>query len=389
MNTRKPGRPRDGSLMRRSIIILAALVCAACAQQAGAQQAVIDEQVGIDQPLNSLPPAKPTAMPTPTLVPALAVSPTASPTSWDPISLTHGGCCPGAFWSSDSQEVRFLARPVPTQPASIYSVPRTGGSARLVVQGPAWFSADDAYRVTASGEDVAIERVEDGKRWLIPTSGRAIHFSHSMQKIAWTESSEKVENLDLIHRSIWISNVDGSTSANVVTVVGGGFLGWTQNDEAILVSGGLRTGGPRGVWRVPSQGGEPQLLIEAQEVEGALVSPAGGWLAFYIAFGDDPSRNGVWVIPTGDGSARQLEVFGSYRWRSEERLLIVPLETNEAGDGLWEFDTTSGNTTRLFAPGEVEFEIANNDWSVSPDGMYIAFRSAIDYNIWTLPLPAS
>jgi len=82
-------------------------------------------------------------------------------------------------------------------------------------------------------------------------------------------------------------------------------------------------------------------------------------------------------------------VFGSFRWRSEERLLIVPLETNEAGDGLWEFDTTSGNTTRLFAPGEVEFEIANNDWSVSPDGMYIAFRSAIDYNIWTLPLPAS
>ena len=377
--------------MHRSITILAVVACAAVAQQASAQPAVVEEQVAIDQPSNLLSTAEPTAMPTSTLTPAFSVAPTANPTSWDPISLTHGGCCPGVFWSGDSQGVRFIARPVPTQPASLYGVPRTGGSARLVVRGPVWYSADDAYRVTPSGENVAIERVEDGQQWLIPTSGRAIHFSHGTQKIAWTESSEKVENLDLIHRSIWISNVDGSTSTStsVVTVVGGGFLGWTQNDEAILVSGGLRTGGPRGVWRVPSQGGEPQLLIEAQEVEGALVSPTGGWLAFFIAFGDDPSRNGVWVIPTGEGSARQLELFGSYRWRSEGRLLVVPLETNSAGDGLWEFDTTGGIMTRLFAPGEVEFEIANNDWSVSPDGMYIAFRSAIDYNIWTLPLPAN
>jgi len=376
--------------MRRSITILTVVACAACAQRAVAQQAALTTAAGtIDPPVNLLAPAEPTELPASTLAPSLALTPTANPTSWVPIRLTLGGCCPGAFWSSDSQEVRFLARPIPSQPASIYSVPRTGGSARLVVRGPALFSADDAYRVTASGEDVAIERAEDGKRWLIPTSGRAIHFSHSTQKIAWTESSEKVENLDLIHRSIWISNLDGSQSTSVVTVVGGGFLGWTQNDEAILVSGGLRTGGPRGVWRVPSQGGEPQLLIEAQEVEGALVSPGGGWLAFYIAFGDDSSRNGVWVIPTDDGNASQLGLFGSYRWRSEERLLIVPLETNEAGDGLSEFDTTSGNMIRLFASGEVEFDIANNDWSVSPDGMYIAFHSAIDYNIWTLPLPAS
>ena len=135
-------------------------------------------------------------------------------------------------------------------------------------------------------------------------------------------------------------------------------------------------------------GGDPELLFEAAEVQSALISPDGGWLAFFVAFGSQPERNGLWVMRTQDGSANLLDLFGSYRWRGEGRLLIIPLEINQPGDALWQYAAAGESAIRLFGPGDVPFEVANNDWSVSPDGAYVAFRSGVDLNIWTLALPA-
>jgi len=376
--------------MRRLISLLALFGCAACAPRVVAQQ-VKSPIVGGGSNRAALIPSSPGQPPRPTPTPTPGRSPTAGPSTsadgWSPVRLTNGGCCPDPFWSADSREVRFLARPEPTQPASIYAIPRTGGPAKLVRREPALFSPDGAYTVTAAGETVVLERSQDGKRWTITTDGRGVRFSNTMRYIAWTESSDAFTNLNLIQRTIWIANLDGSQGSSVVTVVGGGFLGWTKDDAGILVSGGLITGGPRGVWRVSAAGGEPELLFEAEEVQGSLVSPKGGWLAFFVAFGSDPDRNGLWVMSTEDGSASLVESFGSYRWRDEGRLLIVPLVINQPGDGLWQYEATSDALTKLFGSGEVPFKVANNDWSVSPDGAYIAFRSGIDENIWTLALP--
>jgi Tol biopolymer transport system component len=301
--------------------------------------------------------------------------------------LTRGGCCPGAFWSADSQEVRFLARPEPTQPASIYAVPRDGGPAKLFRRGPAFFSPDDAYMMSLSGEDVVIEGVANGKRWKIPTGGRGVVFSHSMGSVAWTESSDAYTNLNLIQRTVWVTDLENAQSSKVITIVGGTFLGWTGDDGSVLVSGGLATGGPRGVWRVSLASGEPSLLFEADEVQSPLISPDGGLLAFFVAFGSAAEQDGLWVLNTGDGSADRLELFGSYRWRGDDRLLIVPLEIDQDGDSLWQYNASEGTMKRLFAAGQVAFKVANNDWAVSPDGAYISFRSASDQNIWTLVLP--
>jgi hypothetical protein len=42
---------------------------------------------------------------------------------------------------------------------------------------------------------------------------------------------------------------------------------------------------------------------------------------------------------------------------------------------------------RLLDPAEVPIHIANNDWSVSPDGHTMAFVSQDDRNIWVIDLP--
>jgi hypothetical protein len=375
--------------MRRLITALALALCASCTQaaaaspQSGRDNGRISDRAAIIPATTELPPsASPTLPPEDTPTPA----PTEASSAWDLTMLTHGGCCPGAFWSADSQDVRYLARPEPTQSASIYGVPRAGGSAKLVRREPAFFSPDGAYTVTLSGENVVIQRPGDGKRWTIATGGHGVVFSHSMGYIAWTESSDASTNLNLIQRTIWFASLDEGQNSRIITVVGGGFLCWADDDASILVSGGLVTGGPRGVWRVGLTGGEPQLLFEADEIQGSLMSPGGGWLAFFVAFGSQPERNGLWVMHTPDGSTHRLDLFGSYRWKGEGRLLIIPLVIDGRGDALWEYDADRGSVTRLLDAGAVPFKVANNDWSVSPDGAYIAFRSAADLNIWTLRL---
>ncbi len=377
--------------MRRLITLVTIACCSACAPGLAPQQQTrpslgrISNRAAIIPADIELPPlASPTPVPRNTATSA----PGESTSAWDLTMLTHGGCCPGAFWSADSREVRFLARPEPTQPASIYGVPRTGGPAKLVRREPAYFSPDGVYTMTASGEDVVIQRVTDGKRWTVTTGGRGVTFSHSMGYVAWTESSDAYTNLNLIQRTVWIHDLDSGQSSRIITVVGGGLLGWTGDDAAVLVSGGLVTGGPRGIWRVGVTGGEAEFLFEADEIQGSLISPDGRWLAFFVAFGSDPERNGVWVLPTHSGSAKRLNLFGSYRWWDDGRLLIIPLVMDQRGDGLWQYKTDEGSVSLLLHPGEVPFEVANNDWSVSPDGKYIGFRSSSDLNIWTVGLPS-
>jgi hypothetical protein len=327
--------------MRGLNAILVVGCCAACMQAAIVRPSAdvgggtVARRAAIVPATAELPPS---GSPTPKIEDSGAPADIATPGPWEETILTHGGCCPGAFWSPDSQEVRFLARPEPRQPASIYGVPRTGGPAVLVRREPAFFSPDGAYTMNVSGEDVAITRLRDGKRWTVPTGGRGVVFSHSMAKVAWTESSDAFTNLNLIQRTIWIRDLDGVQSSIVVKVVGGGFIGWAEDDASVLVSGGLVTGGPRGVWRVDLTGGEPKLLFEADEIQGALISPNGEWLAFFVAFGSQQDRNGLWVMRTQDGSAERLDLFGSYRWRGEGRLLLIPLELDPTGDALWEYD---------------------------------------------------
>jgi hypothetical protein len=377
--------------MRRVIVLVIAAFCASCARAVVVERPTriaggkISNRAAI-VPVTAESTPTPIATPSPLSTPdAASIAPTLA---WAPTMLTRGGCCPGAFWSADSQEVRFLARPEPTQPASIYAVPRSGGPAKLVRREPAFFSPDGAFTMTVSGEDVVLVRSADARRWTVTTGGRGVQFSHADRYVAWTESSDAYTNLNLIQRTIWIYDLETGLSSSPVKIVGGGFLGWTQDDQAILVGGGMVTGGPRGVWQVGLDGGDPELLFEAQDIQGPLISPRGGWLAFFVAFGSQTERNGLWVMQTSGGQARRLDLFGSYRWRGEGQLLVVPLDLDQAGDALWQYSVQDESLRRLFGSGEAPFEVADNDWSVSPDGTTIAFRSSLDLNLWTLALPA-
>jgi hypothetical protein len=344
---------------------------------------------GVSHPLRSR--STPLA---PTCILNLTPSPTASPTpaptalsTPEAIRLTSGGCCAYPAWSLDSRWVLFLDRPSQDAPAGLYSVPANGGAVTLVHPRVGVYNADWTILAYSQGERTIVERIADGARWSIPSEGNTVRFSPSSSFVTWDVTSSGISFPDLRQRGIWIARRDGSGAREIVTVNGGNFIGWNAGEDAILVSGRLAPNSPGGIWRIAMADGAGRLLLEADRVRSALISPGGNWIAFIITFDPDPARNGLWLVRTDGTSIQKLDLFGAYRWRREGELLVIPMDMNAQGPSLWQVDAGTGEITRLTDPKDTKLPIANNDWQPSPDGASIVFLSAQDRNLWLLPLP--
>jgi hypothetical protein len=127
----------------------------------------------------------------------------------------------------------------------------------------------------------------------------------------------------------------------------------------LIVSGRLAEDGQAGVWRIPLDGGAPILLAPGERPRSAVLSPSGGWVAFYLALERDPSRNGVWIVDTSGNGIRSLSGLASYRWGREGQLLFIPYAVDQ-GLSLQELDLHSGKA-RVFLNGDAFLEHASND----------------------------
>jgi hypothetical protein len=109
-------------------------------------------------------------------------------------------------------------------------------------------------------------------------------------------------------------------------------------------------------------------------------------LAYYLAFETEPARDGLWVVGTAGKAARPVPSFGSYRWGADERLYFIPFLLDDQPLSLAAFDPATGATEILREGEAFPGGIAVNDWSVSPDGRWVAFRSALDAALWIAPI---
>jgi hypothetical protein len=283
--------------------------------------------------------------------------------------------------------VLFLDRPrIDAQPG-LYGVPIAGSDPRLINPQVGIYSNDFTLVAYKEQGYTYVERWADGTRWTIPNLGRPVHFSPSGQRLAWDIHSEGIGHPDLRQHSIWVSQQNGSEARQIISVQGGSFVGWLVNEEQIIVTGRLAPYTTGGIWRVDVDSGEATLLMEVERPRDLLISPEGGWLAFTIRFEQGEGRNGLWVLNTADGQARRLEAYGSYRWRSEGQLLVIPFQP-DADLAFWQYDAATGDGSQLTDPDVFDFEIAKNDWEVSPDGTKVVYVSAEDHSLWILQLPS-
>lgn len=287
-------------------------------------------------------------------------------------------------WSPDGREVWYLDRPSAADPSGLWAVPAAGGDPRFLTDRLGLFSPDRTLFAYPEGNLTFIERVS-GERWVVPAGGRPIEFSPDASHIAWQVSSSSV-NFDRRLAEIRVANVDGSEAHTVASLRGGGLVAWLPDGNHLLVSSRDESDRASAYARLSLADGSLTPLVEGVPLRGALLSPAGAWLAYQVTFSGDPAADGLWVVTMDGAAPRKLDLYGAYRWRGEGRLLVLPLEPGAPAQRLVEVDAHTGATRPLTDPAVTPLHIAGGDWSLSPDGNMVAFVSAGDRNIWILEL---
>ncbi len=331
--------------------------------------------------------ATPTLFPSLTPPPLVNVTPTVTPTPAPVLrQLLTGGCCVQPAWSPDGQELWYLDQPDATQPGGLWAVAATGGAPRFVTARIGAFSQDGTLMAYLESGQTFVEQVATGERWSVPAAGRAIAFSPDGAQIAWQTASSSA-NFDRRLVEVWVAGVRGDNARVVARNVGGGLAAWFPDSTRLLLTGREADATEPFLGTVNITDGTFTGLVRGDNLRGAVPSPAGGWVAFQVAFAADPARDGLWVVSADGAQARQLPVFGAYRWRAEGRLMVVPLEATGGSHRLVEVEAATGAVRDLTNPALTVFRIAAGDWALAPDGRRVAFVNAADRNLWLLELP--
>jgi hypothetical protein len=220
----------------------------------------------------------------------------------------------------------------------------------------------------------------------VPADAEGIFLSPDASSVAWTVGSSLPVNTDRRQRSLWVVSAPMEARRRLAVLIGGDLAGWAEDGRAVITTGRLAEDGQAGIWRVPIDGSSASLLSQANRPRGARLSPSGRWLAFYLAFEVDPSRNGLRVIRTSGGAERRVPAFGSYRWSEDERLCLIPFAPPGQPLTLISFDPGTGTSQIALDAGALNAGIAGNDWSISPNAEWFVFRSVQDGGLWVLPL---
>ncbi len=303
------------------------------------------------------------------------------------LSLTEEGCCAGSAWSIDSEWILYFDKPSPDDPVGLYGIPFLGGDVTLFNPRVGSYAQDWSLVAYNEAGVTYVERWADGSRWPIPSEGREVHISPNGEHVLWEIGSRAITSPDRRQRKTWISNYDGGEPRELLTLHGGSFIGWI-GDDSILVSGRLAPPDPAGLWKISISDGGAQRLFDTVKPRSVLLSPNGKWLAVTIAFENVPGRNGIWAVRTDGRLSVKLPVYGSYRWRTDGHLLVIPLDMDEPDPYVLQFDLEEDRVWRITDPLKTSLPIANNDWQVSPDGQKMVFLSAIDGNLQVLYLPS-
>lgn len=345
-------------------------------------------------PLETPPTLAPTATVrvVPTAVPTLAPSltPTITPTPLPQlVQLTTDGCCVNPGWSPDSRQVLFIDKPTADAEVGYYAidvnkpgtVPQYAGRVGL-------YSPDRTLAAFAEGSRTVVERLSSGESWIMPNNGQAVEFSWNGRRVAW-EREAISGPYDQRQNEIFVADYTGEKVERVTRVYGGGLVSWLPNSNRLMFSGrpSLDTR-DRTLSVIDLDDNTVADLVTAERISGISASNGGMWVAYFISFNEDDTRNGIWVQRTDGSDARKLDQWGAYQWRDDSRLLMIPMRADaQKPFELWEIDAATGQSRPLTDGATTPLTILNGDWRVSPDGKSIVFVSSIDRNVWVLKLP--
>jgi len=302
--------------------------------------------------------------------------------------LTFDGCCPGAWWAADGEALHFVDRP--DGRLGIYGVPLwpPGAPAQIVDTEVAARAGGLRFRIRPAGGHSVVKDVETGLEWPLPTGGNPAHLAPDGSRVVWWESQGGRAQVDSLGR-IFASGIDGQDPREIGGLWDAEVIGFLPGSTHALALGRPVRDDPTYLLvAIDTRSGAMREVARGLWLSDVILAPGGAWVVYMVSLDrQSPDANGVWVAPTdpAQGAPRKLDAFGAYRWRDGGRLLLVPMAPGTA-HAVWQYDAASGARTLLVDPAVVPIRIANNDWSVSPDGSKLAFVAEEDRNIWVVEL---
>lgn len=309
-----------------------------------------------------------------------------------PRQIVPDGCCPGAWWEADSSGLDFIDRPPGSQSTAIYTAKLwpPGGSPTMLDIAVGLASGAARYRIRQSGTDSIVHDTTDGSEWSLPTDGNPVRLTPDGTRAVWWESWGGRADIDNLVR-VYGADIHGTDPRELVALFGATVpacmpegarclvIGRPVKDQALFVLGLLDT-----------VGGSMLELARGTFLSDATLSPDGRWVAFTLSLNHDhPERNGVFLAPTFVeelGRIKKLEFEGAYRWRTPNRLVYVPMHPDGSNHVVWEMDAVTGAARAIIGP-EAQIRIANNDWSISPDGATMVWVDERGRGLWAVDLP--
>jgi hypothetical protein len=305
-----------------------------------------------------------------------------------PRQLTFDGCCAGAWWADDSAALHVLDRPAAAAQTAIYRLPLWPPGAPAEVLDTRLVASDERFLVRPAGDHSIVQDRSDGRTWPLPTGGGPARVSPDGSRVVWWDpAGGRDRDTHLTH--VFGAAIDGSGQRDLGALWGAEVVAFLPDNRRVLVRG--RPAADRAITILATldvDSGHLASIARGPWLTEAALAPGGGHVAYTTSLDRaDPAANGVWLVSLDGGGATKLPFEGAYRWRDAARLLYVPMILGSPSHEVWQYDVGSGTASRLLDPEQVPLRIANNDWSVSPDGHTIVWRSADDGNLWLADLP--
>jgi hypothetical protein len=301
------------------------------------------------------------------------------------LPLVGPDCCANAWFTSDSQEIRYLDGES-GQLAYVMGMKLSDPQPEVIDKAPPpLWSNNGEYRLRWDGGRANIERLTDLTSWSINTGAWPTFSPNSMQIMWQYLPADVVPGTAAPTSEIWIAKPDGS-DLQMVARQSGGAAYWLDDDRLLLLTRKNFTNR----WTLNLYSLTSKVvtqLVEVENLRGLSIAPGGGYVMYFSPFRKVADDSGVYLLRTSPGTTPvKLPFFGSWRWRDSNSVIYIPFEPNKPMQFVL-YNVASGSFSQLSQDDDPAFSIVNDDWSVSPDGRKILmWQSATegDFPVLTL-----
>jgi hypothetical protein len=336
-------------------------------------------------------------------VPTATEIPSPTPTPMPRIRrLTEGDCCPQAYWRSDT-EIGFIDRDPTTGQTGFWSleVIQTDPQPTFLSDRLAYTSPNGryyAYPDRINGLAV-IEDIESGESWTLDLNERPVNFTPDGEHILWIDTDPDTPFEERV-LDFWLLSVDGTERRQIATLQRASTETWLDNDTLLISILDNEEGDSRfaiqktTLARFSMIDGTITELFEAERPRGLTLNPSNTALVYYGALNENPEDNGTFYVDlTAQVPTPQpIPWIGSYQWQDDDTLIYVPFDPEAESHLFYHYDVASGESRQLTTTEQTPLVIANNDWSISPDGSKILLLAANGFaldGLWLVELNPS